>query len=181
MSTDASRETAYLPDGSAVRATVRSDDPAVAAIFEADLRRRLRHAEGWLARADAERSLAAYRSFAPGGDGHASTDTHALPGGEVTIAIDAAGRASHGYLRYLGRGAVAYARVLDIEPIRAGLLAAVLLGIGGLVVAVGPSLLAAPFFGAGGVIAAYVALYWLSARGIAISLSRSPRPGGRYP
>lgn len=180
MSTDASLPTEYLPDGSAVNATVRTDDPAVAAIFEADLRRRLRQAGRLLTRADAERSLAAYRSFAPGDGDHASTDVLDLPDGEVTVSIEATGPASHGYLRYLARSAADYTHVLDVEPRRAGLLAALLLGIGGLLVGVGAGFLAAPFFGAGGIIAAYVGLYWLSARGVAISLSRTPRPTSRH-
>lgn len=180
MSTDASRATEYLPDGSAVLATVDADDPAVAAIFEADLRRRLRHAGRLLARPDAERSLAAYRSFAPGGDGHASTDTHDLPGGEVTVSIEATGRGSHGYLRYLVQGAVAYTRILDVDARRAGPLAALLLVAAGLLAVIGQPVLAAPFLGAGGIIGAYVALYWLSAHGLALSISRPPQPSRRH-
>lgn len=181
MADHGEQRTEHLPDGSTVRFQVRTAEPTAASIFAADLSRRLRKARRPLTRADVDRSLAAYASYAPGPGGDCrSTQTHDLPTGEVTVDIDATGRSVHGYLRYLVRGAVAYAEVLDIEPGRAGTISLLCVGAGALLFAVGQPFLAVPFVGAAGIIGAYVGLYWLSALGHPLSLSRTPLPVGRF-
>lgn len=129
----------------------------------------------------AEGALGAYAAFVPdGGSSHRSTTTHALPDGEVTVVIDATGRGIHGYLHYLVTSAVSYTQVADVDVGRASLLAALLLGLGIGLVAVGHPVPSVPLFGAGGMVAAHVVGYSLSARGIPVSVTRQPDPVDRY-
>lgn len=181
MSTEADQHTHYLPDGSVVTLTVRTTNPAIATIFTTEVAGRLRKASRLFTRADHDRTLSAYRGFAPGGgDEHESTDELDLPSGRVTVSIEASDRSSHGYLRYAVRGAVSYTHVLDVDVGRASLIAGSLLGVGILLGAVGHPFASAPLFGAGGVMALYVAVHWLTARGVPISLSRPPGPTRPY-
>jgi hypothetical protein len=174
-------QTRHLPDGSSVKFHVRTDDPRIARIFAADLSRRLRKARRLFTRADTNRSLADYASYVQlDPDEGRSTQVHDLPTGEVTVIIDANGRAAHGYLHYLVQGAAPYTEVLDIDPYWACLLPAPCLGIGVLFSLSANPTLGVPFVGPSGIVAAYVGLYWLSLRGHPLSLTRTPLPANRF-
>jgi hypothetical protein len=167
------RQTHQLTDGSEIECIVRTSDSTVARIFEADLTRRMRSAQHLLGDTPPKR----FRAFAAGRrTTHRSTTTHALPDGEVTVTIDASGTSSHEYLRSLVNGAVAYTDTLHTDVERAGALALLLAGCALALVAFGPAVLSVPFFGVAGVFALHLLLYWLSARGLAPSVSKVPGP-----
>lgn len=170
------RQTHHFPDGSDLELTIRTSDPAIYRIFTADLARRLRSARRSFV---SGASLTEFGTVAraSGRDVRQSTTTHGLPDGEVTVSIDAGGTASHEYLRFLVRGAVAYTRLLHVEGERASPVAVLLLGSGLALVAFGWWIPGVPLLGAGGVVALHLAVYWLSARGTIPSLSRIPDPG----
>ncbi len=169
--------TDHLPDGSAISYEVHTDDPAVAAVFAADLQGRLRQARRTLISAMGDRAVARFAANVPATEEACrSTETYRLPTGEATVTIDANGRAAHGYLRYLVDGAVAYTDVIDVDAGPAAAIGGLLLTIGvGLAVLVHP-FVGAPFVGAAGVMLASVALYLLSVNGHPVSLSRVPTP-----
>lgn len=169
-----------FPDGSEIELTVRTEESAILRIFTADVTRRMRRFQ--LAGGEHDTSLAAFRSYAPGNsrDDHASTTTHSLPDGEVTVSIDATGRGSHGYLYHLVTAAVAYTHAVDLDVGKVGTITAVLLGAGLAIASLGGGFLSLPFLGAGGTIGLHLLVYLLSAHGVTMSLSRVPTPTGPY-
>lgn len=172
------RQSHQFSDGSEIEFTIRTSDSTVFRIFEGDLERRLQSAH----RVFADTSLRGFGAFSAGRrDTRQSTTTHPLPDGEVTVSIDASGTGSHEYLNALVRGAVAYTRTLHVEVERASALAILLLGSGLALVAAGLVFPSLPLFGAGGFVALHLVVYWLSARGLAPSLSQIPEPGDRPP
>lgn len=170
------QETHQFPDGSEVTYAIRSSDATSVRVLRAELARRLQRAH----RVFADGAATGVGAVASGRrDTRRSSTTHSLPEGEVRVSIDASGTGSHAYLQALVRGAVAYTNALDVEVGRAGAVAVLLLAGGLAVAAAGPAVLSLPLFGAGGIVGLHLALYVLSARGLAPALSRIPEPGGR--
>lgn len=176
MTSQPKRESYYFPDGSEIELTVRTDDLSVYRIFRTDIVKRMRHIRA--ASAETDTTLAAFRSSVPRDrmDDCRSTTTHALPAGEVIVSIDASGKGMHGYLYYLVRAAVAYTHSVNLEPAKAGLLATPLLATGIALGALGQWYLSIPLFGVGGTILLHLLVYGLSASGVPVSLSRTPKP-----
>ncbi|MFB6207274.1 MAG: hypothetical protein ABEJ05_12190 [Haloglomus sp.] len=171
------RQDSYLlADGSEIEFTIRTDRPSIARIFTADIGKRMRDVQ--LVDTENDTSLAAFRSAVPEKrtDDRRSTTTHSLPAGDVTISIDASGKAVHGYLYHLATAAVAYTHTVDIHVEKASLLAVALLGSALALFAAGRGLLGLPLVAAGVPIFLHVIVYCLSARGFVPSLSRTPRP-----
>lgn len=174
-------QTFQFPDGTVIEYTVSTTDAAVRKLVATDLAKRLNDAQTMFPVSERDLSLAAYTAFVPTeqADAHTSTTTHALPEGELTVAIDASDERVHGYLHYLVVAAVAYAHVVNIDSTRASLLAAAL-GSAGVVLAVlGQVLLSVLVFGAGGVVALHVLVYYLAVRGV-VAFHRQPTPVGEH-
>lgn len=167
---EAEHRAELLADGTELKYTIRTDDPAVYHLFTADLSRRLRSAQVHVPASGSDRSFARFRSFAPGAD--RSSATYELPRGEVAVSIDAGGPAVHGYLRYHVESAIAYTRALDVAVSRASAVAAAFLGQAMLLLVAGQPFLAAPAFGAWAAIVAPLGLNRLAARDRPISVSR---------
>jgi hypothetical protein len=174
------RQTHQFPDGSEVEFAIQTSDTTVFQVFTADVSRRFRRAQRTFG---ADASLAGTGTktgvLASTAGARQSTTTYDLPGGEVTVSIDASGTGSHAYLRSLVQGAVEYTHTLQVEVWRALFLAVLSLGGALALVAVGRVFLSVPLFGVSGSIALHLAVYWLSARGVAPNLSQVPDPGGR--
>lgn len=176
MTTQPKQESYYFPDGSEVELTVRTDSPSVYRIFTTDIVKRMRHIRS--VSVEPGTALTAFRSSVPSDrrDDCRSTTTHALPAGKVVVSINASGKAMHGYLYHLVRAAVAYTHSVNIEPMKAGLLAALLLATGLTLGSFGQWYLSVPLFGVGGTILLHLLVYGLSASGLLVSLSRTPKP-----
>jgi len=180
MPVQTDRQRYQFSDGSTVDLTVRTSDAAVFTVVTAQLASRLGRVDRFAEPVDHDASLRAYREFAPAdGPGGRSTATHSLPGGEVTVVIDASRAGTRGYLNYLVMDAVAYAHVTDVDPWRAVPLAVLLVGSGVALVAAGYPVASLPPLGAGGVVGAAALVYLLTARGIALDLPRRPKPTDR--
>lgn len=180
MSVETDRQRYQLPDGSTVDLTVRTSDPAVFTVVTAQLASRLDGADLFVEPLDRGASLRAYREFAPAaGPGERATATHPLPDGEVTVAIDASGTGTRGYLNYLVKDAVAYARVTDVDARRAAPIAILSLGLAVVLAATGHPFASLPLFGVVGVVGAALLVHLLAARGVAPDLSRRPKPTDR--
>lgn len=185
MSVETDRQRYQFPDGSTVELTVRTSDAAAFAVVTTQLARRLGGADRVVDPVDPpgrDASLRAYREFAPApptGSGDRSTATHPLPGGEVTVAVDAGRAGTRGYLHYLVRDAVAYARVTDVDARRAAPLAILLVGAAAALAAAGYPIASLPPLGAGLVVGGALLVHLLAARGVAPDLSRRPTPTDR--
>lgn len=165
-------QTHTFPEGSEVEVAVRTSDATTFRVFTADVARRFRRAQRTVWSGPGSRA-----HVSPGpGDTRQSTRVYDLPGGEATVSVDASKGGSHAYLHSLVQGAVEYTNTLHVEVGRAMLLAVGLLGSALALVAAGRVFLSVPLFGAGGTVALHLAVYWLSARGIAPNLSQVPEP-----
>ena len=163
MSAHTEQRTHHFPDGSIIEWRVATTDRATYDVVTADLARRMRDAVTRVPVAESDASPAGYGRFPPAGAGvDESTTTHRLPGGELTVHIDASGERVHRYLDSLVSGAVAYADVLAVDLARAGLLAAVSGACGLSLVAAGAVVPALPAFGVTAVVSLYVLLSLLA-------------------
>ncbi|MFB6184364.1 MAG: hypothetical protein ABEI96_07395 [Haloarculaceae archaeon] len=175
MSADES-QSHYFPDGSTVELSVETNDAAIRNSAAGTLRKRMHRLQQRFPLEEGSTALFAYRRFAPDSSDDRSTTTYTLPSGRVTATIETKRRDVHGYLNYLVSDAVAYTHVVDIEAVRATILAIALLGVAIALALTGRYVLSAPLFGAGGIVTLYVAVYWLAVYGIFLDLSRQPEP-----
>lgn len=176
MTSQLKQESYYFSDGSEIELAVQTDKQSIYRIFTTDMVKRMHHIRS--GNTETEATLAAFRSAVPDDrtDDCCSTTTHPLPAGEVTVSIDASGKGMHGYLYHLATAAVAYTHSVDLEPLKAGMLATILLATGLTVGSFGWWYLSVPLFGVGGTVLLHLLVYVISAVGLPVSLSRTPKP-----